>query len=171
MKRNLFILLSVFAICIGLTACNSPSSQNADTPKDAANTFDLEKTKATIRDNADKFTADFKKGDSTALASYYASDALAMPPNSEPVKVEQMASLWGGAMRMGVKDVKFDITDITGNEQLLVETGKYEMYGNSNNLLDKGKYVVAWKQENGNWKIYRDIWNTSMPPAPPAPAK
>ena len=30
-------------------------------------------------------------------------------------------------------------------------------------MLDKGKYVVVWENENGSWKIYRDIFNTSMP--------
>lgn len=23
----------------------------------------------------------------------------------------------------------------------------------------RGKYVVVWKKENGNWKMYLDIWN------------
>jgi len=26
-----------------------------------------------------------------------------------------------------------------------------------------GKYVVIWKRDGGQWKIHRDIWNTSMP--------
>jgi hypothetical protein len=33
-------------------------------------------------------------------------------------------------------------------------------------VIDKGKYVEIWKKENGEWKIYADIWNTSLPPAP-----
>ena len=28
-------------------------------------------------------------------------------------------------------------------------------------------YIVVWKEEKGNWKMYRDIWN-SDPPAPQA---
>ena len=64
---------------------------------------------------------------------------------------------------MGVKEIKLTTDDVTGNGELAGETGKYEMYGNNNKLLDKGKYVVIWKNENGEWKLYRDIWNTSMP--------
>jgi ketosteroid isomerase-like protein len=30
--------------------------------------------------------------------------------------------------------------------------------------LDKGKYIVIWKQEDGQWKLHRDIFNSSMPP-------
>ena len=29
--------------------------------------------------------------------------------------------------------------------------------------LDHGKYLVFYKKEGGRWKIYRDIWNSSMP--------
>jgi len=30
-------------------------------------------------------------------------------------------------------------------------------------VLDKGKYIVIWKQEEGQWKLHRDIFNSSMP--------
>ena len=86
-----------------------------------------------------------------------------MPPNSEPVPKDKIVSAWGGAIRMGVKDIKLTTDDVTGNGELAGETGNYEMYGDNNKLLDKGKYVVIWKNENGEWKLYRDIWNTSMP--------
>jgi ketosteroid isomerase-like protein len=66
---------------------------------------------------------------------------------------------------MGIKDFKLTTHDVVGSEDLLVETGSYEMYGDKNAVIDKGKYVVAWKKENGNWKLYRDIANTSMPMA------
>jgi ketosteroid isomerase-like protein len=32
-------------------------------------------------------------------------------------------------------------------------------------VVDRGKYIVIWKREQGQWKLHRDIWNTSMPPA------
>ncbi len=70
-------------------------------------------------------------------------------------------------MRMGVKDVKLITDDISGNADIISETGRYEIYADENKLLDKGKYVVVWKPENGGWKMYRDIFNTSMPAAPP----
>ncbi len=67
---------------------------------------------------------------------------------------------------MGIKDIKITTDDVIGNGDVLGETGKYEMYADNNKLVDKGKYVVLWKMENGEWKLYRDIWNTSMPAAP-----
>ena len=70
------------------------------------------------------------------------------------------------SFRMGVKDLKLTTDEVSGNEEQLAETGKYEIYDAENKLLDKGKYVVVWKLVNGSWKMYRDIWNTSMPAAP-----
>jgi len=83
--------------------------------------------------------------------------------NSEPFKGAAIASAWGGAIRSGMKELKITTVDLTGNAELLAETGMYEMIGNNNKTLDKGKYVVVWKPENGGWKIYRDIGNSNMP--------
>jgi len=29
-------------------------------------------------------------------------------------------------------------------------------------LLDKCKYVVAWQNRNGEWRLYRDVEGTGM---------
>lgn len=162
MKPRYFTSLFAVAI-IHLIACTNKPAETESAKAETVAAFDAEKAKTAIRELNDKFIADFKKGDSAALATHYASDAWAMPPNSEPVALEGLASLWGGAIRMGVKDLKLETTDVSGNDQMLSETGRYEMYGDNNKLLDKGKYVVVWKLENGAWKMYRDIWNSSMP--------
>lgn len=35
--------------------------------------------------------------------------------------------------------------------------------------VDAGKYLVAWKKAQGNWLLYRDMWNSSRS-APSRPA-
>src|SRR6266487_4079655 len=159
--------LLISGIAIFMVACNNPSADNNtnSAAKTDSTSFDMSKAKSVIADINEKFSEELRKGDSVGMASHYASDALVMPPNSEPAPKDKIVSAWGGAIRMGVKDVKLITDDVTGNAEVLVETGRYEMYGDNNKLLDKGKYVVIWKPENGEWKLYRDIWNTSMPPA------
>jgi len=164
---NLKTFLFVSGSTIFMLACNNGAKDDtANSPKTDSTSFDIGKAKSATADINAKFSEEMKKGDSAGMASHYASDAWLMPPNSEPVKKENIVSAWGGAMRMGVKDVKLTTDDVIGNDDALGETGRYEMYGNNNELLDKGKYVVLWKKENDEWKIYRDIWNTSMPAAP-----
>jgi hypothetical protein len=45
------------------------------------------------------------------------------------------------------------------------EVGQYELLDAAGKTLDRGKYVVLWKKEGGRFKLHRDIWTTSMPPA------
>lgn len=152
-----FTLVSAifFVACNDTTTTDTKKAEVDSTAKDGKNVEDH------IRKEAVNFGEEIKRGDSVALASHYASDAVVMPPNSEAVKGNDIVGLWGGAVRMGVKDLKLDITDITGSGDLYAETGNYEMFGADNKSLDKGKYVAVWKKENGNWKMYRDIWNSN----------
>ena len=48
------------------------------------------------------------------------------------------------------------------------EVGKYELMGDKDMSMDKGKFIVIWKNDNGKWKMYRDVWNSDMPPPPTA---
>ena len=145
-----------------MLSCNNSTSHT----KEAEASFDLAKETEWVKNEVIKFSGDLKKGDSTAMASYYSSDAIAMPPGMESVMKKDIASMWGEAMRMGVKDIKLTVTGVEGNQDLLLEMGTYEMYGDNNVLLEKGKYMSALKKENGKWKVFRDIWNTNTPPAP-----
>ncbi|HYK55950.1 MAG TPA: DUF4440 domain-containing protein, partial [Flavisolibacter sp.] len=151
----------LFASCTNDSAKVASSSENHT--DSTMQSFDMGAARKTVDDANQKFEEAVRKADSATLASLYTSDAMAMPANSEPIKGNDIRGMWGSVFHMGIKDAKLTTTDLQGNANLLAETGTYEMYGDNNKTLDKGKYVVIWKQENGQWKIYRDIWNTNMP--------
>jgi ketosteroid isomerase-like protein len=46
-----------------------------------------------------------------------------------------------------------------------IEVGSYTLSGADGAALDKGKYLVVWKKEGKEWKLFRDIFNTSQAPA------
>jgi ketosteroid isomerase-like protein len=164
---KLFNQLIILTAVIFLAGCDTASTdkKTADT-MDTKVSFDPAAAKSAIESENVKFMDAFKKGDSAAIASMYASDALMLPPNSEPVKGTGIAENWGAFIRMGIKDFKLITDDVSGNESQLAETGRYELYGDGNKLIDKGKYVVVWQPANGGWKLHRDIWNSSMPASP-----
>lgn len=164
MKKSMLLLLSSI-LTISFVACKNASTDEKPAAKDAT-INDNKSVEDFIRKEALTFGEEVRKGDSVALASHYASDAVVMPPNSEAVSGNDILGLWGGILRMGVKDFKLTIKDITGGGDLYVETGNYEVLGAENKSLDKGKYVAVWKKENGNWKMYRDIWNSNMAAEP-----
>ena len=165
---KLFSLLTVATAVLLFTACNNAATESKSpetAAKDSAN-FDLSTAKAAVEAENVKFVDAFKKGDSAAIAALYSHDALILPPNMESVKRNDIAAFWGGFMKMGVEDFKLITDDVAGNENQLSETGRYEIYGAENKVLDKGKYVVVWKPANGGWKFYRDIFNSDVPAVP-----
>lgn len=161
-KTSFYLVITVFML-----ACNADTSEDTAEHKSDSAVFDLQKAKSFIESENAKFSEEFKKGDSAALSLHYASEAWLMMANNEPLKGNEITSTWGSLIRMGIKDLKLTTVDLVGNADLLAETGTYEMLGANNAVMDKGKYVVVWKPENGTWKMYRDIANTNLP-APPA---
>ena len=158
-----FNRILTIAIAVVMIACNSGSTDTVASSTNDSISFDLSKAKTLIEAENAKFMDAIKKGDSSAVASNYSQDAWILPPNSEAVKGNDIPAFWGSFIRMGVKDLKMIIDDISGSEDQIAETGRYEIYGAENKLLDQGKYIVVWKPVNGSWKMYRDIFNTSMP--------
>jgi ketosteroid isomerase-like protein len=163
MKKHSFFLLLTVIITFASCEQHGTTTTAGDTSDTTAASFDLAKARAWIENDNAKFVEEAKKGDSNALAAHYASDGWAMFNNSEPFKGNAaIASAWGGAMRMGMKDIKVTTVDVVGGPEMLAETGMYEMYAEGNKVIDKGKYVVVWKPEGDGWKIYRDIGNSNM---------
>ena len=115
------------------------------------------------------FTEAVKKGDSATIGSLYADDAIAFPPNSEMVSgKDAIQSYWRGTMESGVTEIQLELVSTESESNYGIEVGKYIILGAEKKELDRGKYVVVWKKVKDGWKLYRDIWNTSMPlPEPP----
>jgi ketosteroid isomerase-like protein len=167
MKKFCSLLLIAGAMAF-VTSCQENATErtgdNTMADSTAAASFDLGKARSWVEADNAKFMDEVKKGDSNALGAHYGPDAWLMFDNSEPVKGAAIASAWGGAIRSGMKELKITTEDLIGNAEMLVETGMFEVIGNGNKTLDKGKYVVVWRPEGDGWKIYRDIGNSNMAP-------
>ncbi len=167
MKKN---LLSALTICVFLFACNSeaPKTETATTAATETN-FNLDAAKAAIAASNATFGSGFANGDSAAFVSHYTSDACISPSNMPKMcGTPAIAAYFNGGYKMGIRDVKITTAEVMGGKDAVVETGTYEMFADKNMSLDKGKFIVIWKEENGKWKIHRDIWNSDMPAAAPA---
>ncbi len=120
-----------------------------------AQAIDLVKARTAIENTVAKFSVDYLKGDSVALAAYYTKDAML-----GSAKGDEILSAWGRSIRNSIKNntrnLTFTIITLTGDDDFLIDYGYYEGKDDKNQVKYKGKYVVVWKQENGEWKIYRD---------------
>jgi ketosteroid isomerase-like protein len=52
-----------------------------------------------------------------------------------------------------------------GDENFVTEEGLFEIKTKEDAPIDKGKYLVLWKKEDGKWKLHRDISNSDLPAA------
>ena len=155
MKKNYHLIILIIAV--SALACNSGSNQQSDSPKSTAAAFDVQQGRAFVDSINAKWVEQIRIGDSMSLAGHYSSDAELLMSNSEPIKAKDILSAWGSMVRTGLRDWKFTTTDLQGDSNFLIETGNYEIKDANKKLADKGNYVVIWKKENGEWKLYRDV--------------
>ena len=112
------------------------------------------------------FMTTFASGDAKGLAAFYTADGQLAPPNSDVVTGhEAIAGFWQGAMEMGLKGVSLETAELDEYGDTAVEQGRYQITDGEGNVADRGKYLVIWKRDGDEWKLHRDIWNTSMPGA------
>jgi ketosteroid isomerase-like protein len=118
--------------------------------------IDLIKARVQV-DSLDKqFSKHFFEGDSLALYNMYAKGAY-----FGTSKGKDILSSWGRQIRYSIENdmpnLLFTTTSLTTDNEFLFEIGKYEMKDSKGNLKGEGKYLLVWKQEDGQWKIYRDM--------------
>jgi uncharacterized protein (TIGR02246 family) len=104
----------------------------------------------------------FNAGDAAGVAALYTKDAKVMAPGAEPVSgTKAIQALFAADIAQGVK---FDLTleDAVGGGDYAMETGKWVATSADGKHLDHGPYATLHKKEGGGWKLYRDIWNSSM---------
>jgi hypothetical protein len=58
---------------------------------------------------------------------------------------------------MGVTGISIHTKTVSGGKELVEEEGNYELLGAEGKIIDQGTYVTLWKEENGKWKVWRDI--------------
>jgi uncharacterized protein (TIGR02246 family) len=116
-----------------------------------------------------RFSEAFNRGDAAALAAMYDTGAVVLAPNAPPMRGRQnIEALWAGARQQGFRtlDLVPNSVEVIGNHA--IELGSYTMViqpPGQAEITDRGKYMVLWKrQPDGSWKLYRDMFNTSMPP-------
>jgi uncharacterized protein (TIGR02246 family) len=103
--------------------------------------------------------------DAERVASFYAEDAIAYPPN-EPAAVGRAAAkkVWAGYLADPNYTISWKTTHAEVRGDLGYTTGTYEdaLKGPDGKTVNgRGKYLCVWKkQRDGSWKAIHDMWNT-----------
>jgi len=112
------------------------------------------------------FMRAFKSGDAGAVAACYTADAQLLPANSDFVRgTAAIREFWQRMLEMGIKNAALETVEVTALDDTAIEIGRYRIFVADDTLVDQGKYLVVWRNDNGAWKLHRDIWTTSQPAA------
>ncbi len=119
-----------------------------------------------IRNKNAEFVEAFQRKDGAAIAAMYSTSPRVMPPGSDAVEGKmKIQAFWENVFHAGITDAKLETieVDLIGG-YTAIETGKFVLYANRE-VADRGKYLVVWRNEDGQWKLHRDVWNSSVPKA------
>ena len=126
--------------------------------------------RADLRRANDTFEATFKRGDAAGIAALYTATGMLLPTGMGPIEGPAgIEAFWRGALDMGLTQLQLHTQEVEELAGTAIELGHYALLGPHEQPVDQGKYLVVWKEEHGQWKLHRDIWNSSLPA--PAPAQ
>ncbi len=137
------------------TAC-APAPAPVDTAALAAQLTQLD----------DAWSAAAATRNADSVASFYATDAVAYPPNM-PVAVGRAAArdVWAGGFADSTYAISWTTTAarVAASGDMGFTAGTYqESYrgADGNPVTMTGKYLCVWaKQADGSWKATHDMWN------------
>ena len=158
MKTRKVILIVYLVVLPLAVVCTFPPTANAADEK-ALRDADAEWSKAAGAKDLDK------------TVSFYADDALVLPPNEAAVtSKEGIRSFWKGLID-SVTGVSWKATrvEMAKSGEMACLTGTYELTMNDG-TKDRGKYCEVWEKKGGTWKCGTDIWNSDLAASGSSPA-
>jgi ketosteroid isomerase-like protein len=148
-------ILLCFFVSASLIACTNQETKPA---------FDLANAKNEIEAANAAISEIIAKGDSVGMASAFSSDGALMLNNMPSMQgKDKLTTVWGSSIRAGVSKIELSTTEVWGDENYITEEGLYVIKTKDDVQIDKGKYIVLWKKEDGKWKLHRDISNSDLP--------
>jgi uncharacterized protein (TIGR02246 family) len=109
------------------------------------------------------FMDTFNSGDAAGLAALYTEDAQLLPPNADFVTGHAaIQAFWQAVMDMGITGAVLVTGEVEGHGDTVIEVSTFQLLAGGQ-VVDEGKYIVIWKRDRNQWKLHRDIFNSSLP--------
>ena len=154
-------LAIAFLVVFSITSCKETAKEMPEAVIEAE--FDLIAANDEVVAANKEFMALWAAIDSVGVANLYTQDAKFMMNGAPSFSgKESIQSIISGVMNSGISSVDLRTIDVWGTEDLVVEEGELSLFVGDKEV-DQGKYIVAWKNEEGKWKLFRDIFNSNLP--------
>ncbi len=148
------ILLSTAAFLL-FTACNHKVSKDLSAEEQLSIVTKLDSM----------YSHHIEKQQADSLTNTFLADAIVLTPSEAEVKgINAIKDWYANAFEYGLKSVKYNTSNVTGDENHLIEIGQSTvglLVGDADTLsYENYKYIHVWtKQPNGQYKLSRDMWN------------
>tara|TARA_Y100000739_G_C20486283_1_gene408302 strand:- start:245 stop:622 length:378 start_codon:yes stop_codon:yes gene_type:complete len=110
------------------------------------------------------FSEAFKRGDAEGVANLYTEAGQLGPANSDFLTGRSaIQGFIQGMMDSGIQSIQLITNELEEFDDTAIEIGRFVLKTRDNQIADEGKFIVIWKLESGNWKLHRDIINSSIP--------
>ena len=153
-KRVLgFVSLSVFCASVLVFSSHIAVAAAGDKAVKALMAADADWSNAAVAKNVD------------AVASFYAEDGVAYPPNA-PIAVGRAAArtVWAANFAVPGFQISWKANAAGVAKSLGWTAGTYQASFNApdgKKMVENGKYVTVWRKgADGKWKAIHDIWNS-----------
>lgn len=118
-----------------------------------------------IGEATQRFLRLFAANDINGIAGCYTDDAQMLVANMNVISgrsaIESVFKFTAGEGHT----LEFQTHELDVHETTAVAVGRYIRRRGDGSLFDDGKYMVVWKRVGAQWKIHRDMFNTSLPKA------
>ena len=143
---------------------------SCENKKTDAVAFDLDAAKKEIAAQNAAFESAIAKGDSVAFGAIFTEDAKRFNPNAPAIVGKPtIMSNFSSVIKLNIiGSVKLTMDGVYGDENYVTEEGTFTIFAKDGSVMDKGKYLDLFKKEDGQYKMYRESWNSDLPAAPAA---
>lgn len=147
------------------TGCGgNGNTSTATVVNDSSAAFNASAMQKTIDDKNAAFAKAFITGDSAGMVNNYTVDGKIFAPNAAAVIGRPaISALVSQYLKIGIKEFHDVTTALYGNEDNLIEEGNFFMGDGKGNTIDKGNYIDIWRKVDGEWKVYSNMFNSSLP--------
>jgi len=122
-----------------------------------------------VRDADDAWSKAAGAKDLDKTVSYYADDAIVLPPNAPMVTSKDgIRDLWKGFLD-SFTTISWNTTrvEVSKSGDMAVTTGTYQLTM-KDGTNDRGKYCEVWEKKGGTWKVATDMFSSDLPAQPAA---
>lgn len=122
-----------------------------------------------VRDADEAWSKAALAKDLDKTVSYYADDAIVLPPNEPMVTSKDgVRNLWKGFLD-SLTEISWKTTgvDVSKSGDMACTIGTYQLTM-KDGTKDHGKYCEVWKKKGGTWKVATDMFSSDLPATPAA---